>query len=79
MKTRVFILSVIALLLVQIPSHDQDQWSAAVDKARNIADVLQASYYKALNQDDLVYASIRPLSPSGVPSAARRGGRARGG
>lgn len=59
MTKRVLLLSLAALLLLTLPSHDQDQWSAAVDKARNISDILQASYYKPLVEDELVYASIR--------------------
>jgi len=59
MKKRVFFLACIALLLFQRPSHDQDQWDAAVEKARAMAKVMEAEYYKPLEEQQLAYASIR--------------------
>jgi carboxyl-terminal processing protease len=59
MNKRVLLLGLAGVLLLGLPSHDQDQWSAALDKVRSIAGVLEASYYKPLDEQQLAYASIR--------------------
>jgi len=48
-----------ALVLLQVPSHDQDLWSASLAKAKAIAGVLEENYYKPLVEEDLAIASIR--------------------
>jgi len=59
MKRRFLLVSLAAVLLLGVPSRDQDQWSAALDKVRSIAAVLEANYYKPLDEEQLAYASIR--------------------
>jgi carboxyl-terminal processing protease len=59
MKRRVLLLFLVALLLVQRPSHDQDQWDAALDKVRAMAQILEADYYKPVDEQQLAYSSIR--------------------
>jgi carboxyl-terminal processing protease len=59
MKKRILFLSLIALLLVQVPSHDQDQWTAALEKVRAMAGLLEKNYYKPVDEQQLAYASIR--------------------
>ena len=51
---------ILALLVVlPAPSHDEDLWSGALSKARAIADLLEESYYKPLEEEDLAVASIK--------------------
>ena len=59
MKKRVLLLSLAVVICLQAPSHDQDQWSAAQEKLRAVAAVLEANYYKPLEERQLAYASIR--------------------
>jgi len=59
MTKRVLLISLAAVLLLGVPSHDQDQWSAGAEKARSIAEILEADYYKPVDQQQLVDASIR--------------------
>jgi len=59
MKKRVLLLSLAAVLLLGLPSRDQDQWTAATDKVRSVAALLEANYYKPLDEQQLAYAAIR--------------------
>jgi carboxyl-terminal processing protease len=59
MKKRLIPFILLGLVLVQLPSHDEDLWSAALAKARTIAGVLEANYYKPLEEEALAEASIR--------------------
>jgi carboxyl-terminal processing protease len=59
MKKRLIPLVLTALVLLQIPSHDQDLWTASLLKARSIAGILEQSYYKPLDEETLAIASIR--------------------
>ncbi len=59
MAKRILLCSLIAVVLLWIPAHDQDQWSAGLEKARSIADTLEAGYFKPVEQQQLVSASIR--------------------
>jgi carboxyl-terminal processing protease len=59
MKKRILLLSLAAVFLLGLPPHDQGQWSAALEKVRSIAGVLETNYYKPLDEQQLAYASIR--------------------
>jgi carboxyl-terminal processing protease len=59
MKKRLIPFILLGLVLVQLPSHDEDLWSAALAKARTIAGVLEENYYKPLEEEALAEASIR--------------------
>jgi carboxyl-terminal processing protease len=59
MKKRVFLFALAALILVPTPSHDEDLWAASLAKARSIAGILEESYYKPLEEEDLAIASIK--------------------
>jgi carboxyl-terminal processing protease len=59
MKKVLFPLILLALVVLQVPVHDEDQWSAALTKARTIAGILEESYYKPLEEEDLAVASIK--------------------
>ncbi len=59
MRKRVVLLLLAAVLLLQTPSPNQDQWFAAVDKVRSVAGVLETSYYKPLDERQLEFSSIR--------------------
>src|SRR4030042_6289286 len=59
MKKRLVPLVLMALVLLQVPSHDQDLWTASLLKARSIAGILEQSYYKPLDEEALAIASIR--------------------
>jgi carboxyl-terminal processing protease len=59
MKKRLILALPLALVLLQVPSHDQDLWTATVNKARAIAGVLEQNYFKPLNEEDLAIASIK--------------------
>jgi carboxyl-terminal processing protease len=59
MKKRVLLFAVAAVLLLQRPSQVQDQWSAASEKVRTMAGVLEKSYYKAVEEEALVEGAIR--------------------
>jgi carboxyl-terminal processing protease len=59
MKKRLVPLVLTALVFLQVPSHDQDLWTATVNKARAIAGVLEQNYFKPLNEEDLAIASIK--------------------
>lgn len=59
MKKRVILLFLVAALLGPRPSHDQDQWAAALTKVRAMAQILEAEYYKPLDEQQLAYSSIR--------------------
>ena len=59
MKKRLVPLVLTALVFLQVPSHDQDLWTATVNKARAIAGVLEQNYFKLLNEEDLAIASIK--------------------
>ena len=59
MKKRLIPFILLGLVLVQLPSHDQDLWTASLDKARAIAVVLEESYYKPLDEEALAVASIK--------------------
>jgi carboxyl-terminal processing protease len=59
MKKRVLLLSLAALLLLQQPGHNQDQWQTALDKVRSMARVLEEYYYKPLDEQQLEFSSIR--------------------
>ena len=51
---------ILALLVVlPTPSRDEDLWSGALSKARDIAGLLEESYYKPLEEEDLAVASIK--------------------
>ena len=59
MKKRIVLVSLAALFLLQTPSHDEDLWAASLIKARAIAAILEESYYKPLEEEDLAVASIK--------------------
>jgi carboxyl-terminal processing protease len=59
MKKALFPLILLALLVLQAPVHDEDQWAAALTKARTIAGILEQSYYKPLEEEALAVASIK--------------------
>src|SRR4030065_1007334 len=59
MKKRLTLFVVAALVLVRVPSHEEDLWTASLDKARAIAGILEESYYKPLEEEALAVASIR--------------------
>jgi carboxyl-terminal processing protease len=59
MKKALLPLILAALVVLQAPVHDQDQWSAALAKARTIAGILEQSYYKPLDEEALAVASIK--------------------
>jgi carboxyl-terminal processing protease len=59
MKKRLIPFILAGLVIVQLPSHDQDLWTASLAKARTIAGVLEESYYKPLEEEALAVASIR--------------------
>jgi len=48
-----------ALILLPAASRDADLWSAGEDKARAIAALLEANYYKPLDEETLAVASIK--------------------
>jgi carboxyl-terminal processing protease len=48
-----------ALLLLQVPSHDQDLWTASLVKARAIAGLLEQNYFEPLDEDRLTEAAIK--------------------
>jgi carboxyl-terminal processing protease len=59
MKKGLIPLILAALLLLQVPSREEDLWAAALSKARAIAGVLEENYYKPLEEEDLAVASIK--------------------
>ncbi len=59
MKKNTLFLICAAVLLLQIPSHDEDLWSASLTKSRTIAGVLEKSYFKPLEEEDLAVAAIK--------------------
>jgi carboxyl-terminal processing protease len=59
MKKRLIPFLLAGLAIVQLPSHDEDLWTAALAKARTIAGVLEADYYEPLQEQDLAVASLR--------------------
>lgn len=59
MKKRLVPLVLTTLVVLQTPSHDQDLWTATLNKARAIAALLEGNYYKAVSEEDLAVASIR--------------------
>jgi carboxyl-terminal processing protease len=59
MKKRVILFALAALILVPMPSHDEDLWVASLAKARSIAGILEQSYFKPLDEEDLAIASIK--------------------
>jgi carboxyl-terminal processing protease len=59
MKKWIVPLVLLSLVILQVPSHDQDLWTASLAKARSIADILEKSYYQPLNEEDLAVASIK--------------------
>src|SRR5512136_3014651 len=59
MKKGLILGATAALVLLQVPSHDQDLWTASLAKAEMIAGVLEESYYKPLVEEDLAVASIK--------------------
>jgi len=48
-----------ALILLPAASRDADLWTAAEDKARAIAALLEANYFKPLDEETLAVASIK--------------------
>jgi carboxyl-terminal processing protease len=48
-----------ALLLLQLPSHNEDLWAASLVKAKTIAAILEQNYFEALDEEDLAVASIK--------------------
>ncbi len=59
MKKGLTYLVLAVLVILPIPSHDEDLWAAAEAKARAIAGVLEANYYKPLEEETLAVASIK--------------------
>jgi len=59
MKKRLIPFILLGLVLAQVPSHDQDLWTASLAKARTIAGVLEENYFKPLEEEALAEASIR--------------------
>jgi carboxyl-terminal processing protease len=59
MKKSIIPLIIAAVFLLQIPSHDEDLWSASLTKARTIAGVLETSYFKPLEEEELAIAAIK--------------------
>lgn len=59
MKKRLVWVFLAVFFALQVPSHDQDLWTASLDKARAIAGVLEQNYYRAVEEEDLVEAAIR--------------------
>jgi carboxyl-terminal processing protease len=59
MKKGLLPLILALLVLLPAPSRDEDLWSAASAKARAIAGLLEANYYKPLQEQDLAVAAIK--------------------
>jgi carboxyl-terminal processing protease len=59
MKKALLPLVLALLVLLPTPSRDEDLWSAASAKARDIARLLEDSYVKPLQEEDLAVAAIK--------------------
>ncbi len=59
MRNKAWLLVLTVVLLVQLPSHDQDLWAAAMDKVESIAEILERDYYMPVSEETLAYSSIR--------------------
>ena len=59
MKKGLLPLVLAGLLLLSTPSHDEDLWAAAASKARAVADLLERSYFKPLEEEELAVAAIK--------------------
>jgi len=59
MKKGLIYLILAVLVVLPVPSRDEDLWSAALTKARTIADVLEAGYFEPLEEEALAVASIK--------------------
>jgi len=59
MKKGLIYLILAVLVVFPVPSRDEDQWSAALTKARAIAGVLDEGYFEPLEEEALAVASIK--------------------
>lgn len=59
MKKRLLLAFLAVFVVLQVPSHDQDLWTASLNKARAIALVLEENYYRPVGEEDLATAAIR--------------------
>jgi carboxyl-terminal processing protease len=59
MRKHAWLFALTVLLLVQLPSHDQDLWAAAMDKVESIAEILERDYYMPVSEENLAFSSIR--------------------
>jgi carboxyl-terminal processing protease len=59
MRKRVILASLAALFLLQVPSHNQDLWLAALNKARAVAGIVEENYYKPVEESELAAYAVR--------------------
>jgi carboxyl-terminal processing protease len=56
-----FVFLVAAVLLLGLPARDQDVWGGGLSKIRSIMNILEADYYKDLDEQKLGFAAVRGL------------------
>jgi len=59
MKKTLVPLILAVLVVLPVPSRDEDLWSAALAKARSIAGVLDSGYFKPLEEEALAVAAVK--------------------
>ncbi len=61
MKRKALLFLTAFLLLVRIPAGNQDVWAAGLAKIQSMMSILEARYYRDLDQEQLAFGSVRGM------------------
>lgn len=61
MKKRIAVSIIAGILLLQIPSHNQDLWRAELSKLQKVASLIKENYFKEMTDKELSVSAIRGM------------------
>ncbi|MFP4082246.1 MAG: S41 family peptidase [Candidatus Aminicenantes bacterium] len=61
MKRRLVLSILLILILIIVPSWDEDIWNQSLQKTSSIVSLVEENYYRDINREELIYSSIEGL------------------
>ncbi|MDH4197564.1 MAG: S41 family peptidase [Candidatus Aminicenantes bacterium] len=61
MKRKALLITAALLLVIRIPAGNQDAWSAGLAKLQSMMSILEARYYRDIDQEQLAFGSVRGM------------------
>lgn len=61
MKRKIFLLFALIFVLVLVPARNEDIWSQYFEKVSSIVSLIEESYFRDIDQEELAYSSIKGM------------------